>query len=74
MASNKKDQVIVRTIEDFDRLAPPTPPVDEGPDQIEDPEALGRRLGLEILRQAFAPLREDKRARRRSRPEGTVTA
>ncbi|HEY4266856.1 MAG TPA: hypothetical protein VGM94_01570 [Galbitalea sp.] len=74
MANKKKDQVIVRSIEDFDRLAPPTPPVDDAPYQVEDPEALGRRLGLEILRQAFAPLREEKRSRRRSRPEGTVPA
>lgn len=74
MASKKREKVIVHSLEDFDRLAPPTPPVEEGAEQAEDPEALGRRLGLEILREAFAPLREEKRAHRRSGREGSATA
>ncbi len=74
MAGKKKDEVIVRSIEDFDRLAPPTPPAEDAVEQAEDPEALGRRLGLEILREAFAPLREEKRAPRRSGRERSATA
>ena len=41
---------VVRTIDDFDRLVPPTPENEPEPEKTEDPEAFGRRLAQEILR------------------------
>lgn len=51
--------VVIRSVEDFDRLVPPTPPADAPSVPAEDPEEVGRRVGLEILRQIFGQTREE---------------
>jgi hypothetical protein len=63
--TRRNPEFLIRTIEDFDRISPPSPgPQDEAPDEVdEDPEAFGRRLGEKILRDAFEPLREELRRR-----------
>jgi hypothetical protein len=65
MAKSPKEKpaqvFVVRTIDDFDRLVPPTPESEPEPLKTEDPEAFGRRLARQILRDVSAQIRHSER-------------